>query len=54
MKQVNLTIAFDEEKLTALKRYMSKKELELESGLGALAGTPNLGWGWGSCASGLA
>ena len=31
MKQVNLTIAFDEEKLTALKRYMSKKELELES-----------------------
>lgn len=30
MKQVNLTITFDEEKLSALKRYMSKKELELE------------------------
>ena len=31
MKQVNLTIVFDEEKLSALKRYMSKKELDLES-----------------------
>ena len=28
MKQVNLTIAFDEEKHNALKWYMSKKELE--------------------------
>ena len=28
MKQVNLTITFDEEKLSALKRYMSKKELD--------------------------
>lgn len=27
MKQVNLTITFDEEKLSALKRYMGKKEL---------------------------
>ena len=31
MKQVNLTIAFDEEKHNALKWYMSKKELELEA-----------------------
>lgn len=31
MKQVNLTITFDEEKLSALKRYMGKKELDLES-----------------------
>ena len=30
MKQVNLTITFDEEKLSALKRYMSKKELDLD------------------------
>ena len=30
MKQVNLTITFDEEKLSALKRYMGKKELDLE------------------------
>ena len=30
MKQVNLTISFDEEKLSALKRYMSKRDLELE------------------------
>ena len=30
MKQVNLTINFDEEKLSALKRYMGKKELDLE------------------------
>ena len=30
MKQANLTIVFDEEKLAALKRYMGKKELELE------------------------
>ena len=29
MKQVNLTITFDEEKLSALKRYMGKKELDL-------------------------
>ena len=30
MKQINLTITFDEEKLSALKRYLGKKELELE------------------------
>ena len=30
MKQVNLTISFDEEKISALKRYMSKRQLELE------------------------
>ena len=30
IKQVNLTITFDEEKLSALKRYMGKKELDLE------------------------
>ncbi len=27
MKQVNLTITFDEEKLSALKRYMGKRSL---------------------------
>ena len=32
----------------------NQEELELESGLGALASTPDLGRGWGSCASGLA
>ena len=32
MKQVNLTITFDEEKLSALKRYMGKKEMEENSG----------------------
>lgn len=31
MKQTNLTITFDEEKLSALKRYMGKKDLDLES-----------------------
>ena len=30
MKQVNLTISFDEEKLSALKRYMGKKDLDLD------------------------
>lgn len=30
MKQVNFTIAADEEKLSALKRYMGKKDLDLE------------------------
>lgn len=30
MKQVNLTITFDEEKISALKRYMGKKELDLD------------------------
>ena len=30
MKQVNLTITFDEEKLSALKRYMGTKELDLD------------------------
>lgn len=33
MKQVNLSISFEEEKLTALKRYMAKKELEPEAEL---------------------
>ena len=33
MKQVNLTITFDEEKLSALKRYMGKKELDLDLSL---------------------
>lgn len=31
MKQVNLTLTYGEEKLTALRRYMGKKELELET-----------------------
>ena len=30
MKQVNLTITFDEEQLSALKRYMGQKELDLD------------------------
>ena len=30
MKQVNLTITFDEEKLSALKRNKRKKELDLD------------------------
>lgn len=30
MKSINITIAFDDEKLAALKRYMSKKELDLD------------------------
>ena len=30
MKQVNLTISFDEEKLSALRRNMSKRDLDLE------------------------
>ena len=30
MKQSNITIPYEEEKLTALRRYMGKKELELE------------------------
>ncbi len=30
MKQVNFTITADEEKLSALKRYMGKKDLDLE------------------------
>ena len=33
MKQGNLTISFDEEKLAALRRYMGKKELDLEAEL---------------------
>lgn len=33
MKQINVTVSFDEEKLTALKRYMAKKELEPEAAL---------------------
>ena len=33
MKQVNLSIAFEEEKHNALKWYMGKKELELEAEL---------------------
>ena len=38
MKQVNLTITFDEEKLSALKRYMGKKELDLDRGDDGCAG----------------
>ena len=30
MKEVTLNITFDEAKLSALKRYMGKKELDLE------------------------
>ena len=30
MKQVNLTSTSDQEKLSALKRYMGKKELDLD------------------------
>ena len=30
MKQGNLAISFEEEKLAALRRYMGKKELDLE------------------------
>lgn len=30
MKQVNMTVSFEEEKLTALRRYMAKKDLEPE------------------------
>lgn len=30
MKQVNMTVSFEEEKLNALKRYMAKKDLEPE------------------------
>lgn len=33
MKQVNVTVSFDEEKLTALKRYMGKRDLEPEAEL---------------------
>lgn len=31
MKQGNLAISFEEEKLAALRRYMGKKELDLEA-----------------------
>ena len=31
MKQSNITIPYEEEKLTALRRYMGKKDLELEA-----------------------
>lgn len=33
MKQGNLTISFDEEKIAALRRYMGKRNLNLESAL---------------------
>lgn len=33
MKQGNLAISFEEEKLAALRRYMRKKELDLETEL---------------------
>lgn len=33
MKQGNLTISFDEEKIAALRRYMGKRELNLETAL---------------------
>ncbi len=33
MKQGNLAISFEEEKLAALRRYMGKKDLDLETEL---------------------
>ena len=33
MKQTNVTISFDEEKLTALRLYMEQKDLQLEDEL---------------------
>ena len=30
MKQINVTVSFEEEKLNALRRYMAKKDLEPE------------------------
>ena len=33
MKQINISVSFDEEKLTALKRYMTKKKLDLDAEL---------------------
>ncbi len=33
MKQGNLAISFEEEKLAALRRYMGKKEMDLETEL---------------------
>ncbi len=33
MKKTNVTISFDEEKLTALRLYMGQKELQLENEL---------------------
>lgn len=33
MKQVNLTVSFEEEKLKALRRYMAKKDSEPEAEL---------------------
>ena len=33
MKQINISVSFDEEKLTALKRYMTKKDLDLDAEL---------------------
>ncbi len=36
MKNAAIQLTFDEEKLSALKSYMAKKEVDLESELGAL------------------
>ena len=33
MKQINLTVSFDDEKLTALRRYMAKKSVSPEQEL---------------------
>lgn len=33
MKQVNITVSFEDEKLTALRRYMGKKDSEPEAEL---------------------
>ena len=33
MKKTNVTISFDEEKLTALRLYMEQKDLQLEDEL---------------------
>ena len=36
MKNATIQLTFDEEKLSALKNYLAKKEMDLESELGAL------------------
>lgn len=33
MKQINISVSFEDEKLTALKRYMAKKDLKPEAEL---------------------
>ena len=34
MRKTTITISFDEEKLTAMRLYMSQKDLKLEGGAG--------------------